>query len=164
MVAAQHYRQRAGFQDLANAELNIGVALHRVGVHDICIADIDDGDRATRQIGDVVLVVIGAAMAEGEQGGGLTDRARSEAGAGAPLGAAVEGRTEDRDIRVDSVPVGLVEILAEGTDADERQVQTPGFIRIAGHVPSSTSVRSVPNADTFKSIYDCMFTCALFNE
>ena len=141
MVAAQHHRQRAGFQDLAHAELDIGMALHRVGMHDVGIADIDDGDVAARQVGDVVLMVVGAAMAEGEQGGGFADGARSEAGAGAPLGAAVEGCAKDRDIRVDGVPVRLVGIFAEGADADKRQVQTSGLVRIAGHVPSSKGAK-----------------------
>ncbi|MCY1244097.1 hypothetical protein D9M72_571510 [compost metagenome] len=110
------------------------MALHRICVHDVGIADIDDGDLAARKIGDVVLVVIGAAMTEGEEGGGFADRARPEAGAGAPLGAAVEGGAEDRHVGVDRVPVRLVGIFAEGADADKRQVQSSGFIGIAGHV------------------------------
>ena len=133
MVAAQHHRQRTGLKDLAHPEFNVRVALHRVGVHDIGVADVDDGDLAARKIGDVVLVVVGAAMAEGEQRGGLADGARPETGAGTPLGAAVEGRAEDRDIGVDGVPIRLVGVFAEGADADEWQVQAAGLIGIAGH-------------------------------
>jgi hypothetical protein len=71
-----------------------------VGMDDVGIADVDDADLGP-QIGHVVLVVIGPGMAEGEQGRGLADRPRAEAGAGAELGAEVEGRAQDRDIGVD---------------------------------------------------------------
>ena len=42
MVAADHHRHRAGGEDGAHPGLDIRVALHRVGMHDVGIADIDD--------------------------------------------------------------------------------------------------------------------------
>ena len=104
----------------------------RVGVDDVGIADVDDA-RRRRQVDDVVLVVVGAGVAEGEQRRGLADGARAEAGAGAPLGAEVEGRAEHGDVGVDGVPVELKRVLAEGRDADEGQVQ-PAVVVGVGHV------------------------------
>ena len=69
-------------------------------------------------------------MAEGEQGGGLPDAARTEARAGPELGAEIERRAKHRDIRLDGVPVRLVGILAEGADADERKVEAARFVSV----------------------------------
>ena len=44
MIAAEHDRQGAGRQDLAHAEFDVGVALDRVGVDDVGIADVDHAD------------------------------------------------------------------------------------------------------------------------
>ena len=77
-----------------------------VGVDDVGVADVDDAD-AFGQVDHVVLVVVGAAMAEGEERGGLADDRGPEAGARAPLRAEVEGRAHDRDVGVDGVPVRL---------------------------------------------------------
>ena len=82
MVAPQHHRQGACVQNGAHAGLDIGMALFGIGVNDIGVADIDDGDIRT-QIGAVILMVIGAAMAEGKERGRLADRPWPEPGAGA---------------------------------------------------------------------------------
>ena len=84
--------------------IGVRMALHGVGVDDVGIADIDDPHLVARQIDLVVLVVVGAVMAEGEQGRGLADGARSEARAGAVLRPHVERHAEHRDIGVDVVP------------------------------------------------------------
>ena len=63
MVAAKHDRQGAGCQDLGDAMGDVGVAGRRIGVDDIGVADVDDDDLAGRQIGDIVLVIVGPCMA-----------------------------------------------------------------------------------------------------
>ena len=84
VVAAEHDRQRAGFEDRANAVRDVGVAGGRIGVDDVGVADVDDPDFRS-EVGGVILVVVGAAMAEREQGRGLADRPRTEPGARPPL-------------------------------------------------------------------------------
>ena len=118
MVAADHHRERAGVEDGADAGGDVGVASHGVGMDDVGVADVDDPHRLGKVDG-VVLVVIGAGMAEGEERRGLAHRARAEAGAGAELRAEVEGGAEHRDVGIDGGPVLDVGALAEGRDADE---------------------------------------------
>ena len=64
VIATEHDRQRAGLQYFADAIFDISVAIDRIGVNDVRIADIDDPDGARRQVGDIILVVVGAGMAE----------------------------------------------------------------------------------------------------
>jgi hypothetical protein len=45
----------------------------------------------------------------------------------------VEGRAEDRDIGVDRVPIETRRLLAEGTEADEGQIETPALITVLCH-------------------------------
>ena len=87
----------------ADAGRDVGVASHGVGVDDVGIADIDDPHRLG-QVHRVVLVVVGAGMAEGEERRGLAHRAGAEARAGAELRAEVEGCAEHRDVGVDGGP------------------------------------------------------------
>ena len=131
MVAAEHNGKRARFEDAAHAGLDVGMAVQRVGMNDVGVAEVDDAD--ILEVGDVVLVVVSAGVAEGEPRRGLADGARPEPGAGPPLRAEVEGRTEDRDIGVDAVPIGLVGALAEGCDADERQVESSRVVAVGRH-------------------------------
>ena len=42
MIAADHHRQRAGFQDRLDARTDIGMAFGSVSVDDVGVADIDD--------------------------------------------------------------------------------------------------------------------------
>ena len=137
MIAAEHDRQGARREHLANAEFDVGEALDGIGVNDVRVPDIDDPHPVGRQVGDVVLEVVGAGVAEGEQGRGLADRARAETGAGAVLGAHVEGRAEHRDLGVDPVPVEAGRLLGEGAMADEGKVQAAFLIASLGHVGSS---------------------------
>ena len=131
VVAAEHHGQRAGLQNRTHTLLDIGMAVQRVGMNDVGVAEVDDAD--ILEVGDVVLVVVSAGVAEGEQRRGLADGPRPEACAGPPLRAEVEGRTEDRDIGVDAVPIGLVGALAEGCDADERQVESSRVVAVGRH-------------------------------
>src|ERR1700743_732134 len=103
MVAAEDDGQGTGGEDFADAVLDVGVAFFGVGMHDVGIADVDDA--AIGEIGCVVFMVVGAGMAEGEEGGGFADGAGAETGAGAPLRAAVERGAEDGDIGVYLRPV-----------------------------------------------------------
>ena len=73
MVAAQDHRHGAALEDLADRRLRVAVAGGGVGMHDVGVAHIDDPDLVGGQIDRVVLVVVGAAMAEREQGRGLAD-------------------------------------------------------------------------------------------
>jgi hypothetical protein len=124
VVAADHHREGSRREDGAHAGRDVGVALRGVGVDDVGVADVDDADIAG-EIGRVVLVVVGAGVAEGEERRGLADRARAEAGAGAVLGAEVEGGAEDGDVGVEGGPVLDVGPLAEGRDADEGGFRRP---------------------------------------
>ena len=87
-------------------------------MHHVGVADVDQSHLVDRHVGDVVLEVVGPAVAEGEQRRGLADRPRPEARAGAVLRAHVEGRAEHGDVGLDAVPVELDRLLAEGAVAD----------------------------------------------
>src|SRR5438067_1912567 len=63
MVASDNDRQRPSVKDSRDALTNVGVALYRVGMHDVGVADIDHAD-VRPEIDAVVLVVVGAGMAE----------------------------------------------------------------------------------------------------
>ena len=106
------------------------MALQRVGMHDIGIADIDDPHLGGIEIGDVVFEIIGACMAEGKQGRGLADGPRSHACAGSPLCAKVERRAEDRRIGVDTVPILDIGVFSKGADPHKRQVQPSAVISV----------------------------------
>jgi hypothetical protein len=143
VVAAEHHRQGARLEDLANAELDIVVALVGIGVNHVSVADVDHAHFVDRQVGDVVLEVVGPVVAEGKEGRGLADRARPEARAGAVLGAHVEGRAEDRDVGVDRVPVETGRLLAEGTMTNEGQIEAPALVSVLCHgTPCLSGVRS----------------------
>src|SRR5689334_12289195 len=79
MIAAQHHRKRATLEQFPHSLLGIGVALGGVGMNDIGITDIDDAHLVERKIGNIVLMVISAAMAEGEERRGFADGAGSKA-------------------------------------------------------------------------------------
>ena len=132
MVAPDHHRKGARLQDRAHARLDVGVAPFGVGMDDVGVADIDDTDGGT-EVGAVVLVVIGAGMAEGKERGCLAHRAGTEPGTGAELGAEVERSPEDRGVGLDLRPVLDIGPLAEGRDADERQVEAPAFVSVSCH-------------------------------
>ena len=104
MIAAQNDRQRLGSQCLADGIFDIGVAFFGVGMNDIRIAHIHDSHSAG-QIDDIVLMVVGAGMAEGKQGGCFPDTARAEPCSGAVLGAEIKGRADDGNIGINRVPV-----------------------------------------------------------
>jgi hypothetical protein len=108
-------------------------------VHDVGIADINDADLVGRQIDRVVLVVVGAAMSEGEQGRGLADAARAEAGAGAILRAHIVGHAKHGDVRLQRLPVQARWPLAEHAVADERQIQAAALIGMHPRFPSLCS-------------------------
>ena len=91
----------------------------------IGVADIDDADVAAGKVDEVVLRIV-CAVADCEELGGVPEALRSEARAGADLGAEIERRAHDRDIGLDGVPVRLMRLLHEGVDADERQVEPGG--------------------------------------
>ena len=64
---------------LRTASSGVAVAGGGVGVDDVGVADVDDAHLVHRQVDRIVLVVVGAAVAEREQRRGLADRARAEA-------------------------------------------------------------------------------------
>ena len=135
MVAAEDHRQRAALEDLADRRLGVAVAGGGVGMDDVGIADIDDPDLVHRQIDRVVLVVVGAAMAEGEQGRGLADAARAEAGPGPVLGAHVVGHAEHGDVGVERVPVEAGRPLAERAVPDEGQIEAAALVGMHRRLP-----------------------------
>ncbi len=77
-------RGRPGGEDGADAGFDVGVGGFGVGVDD-CRHRRCRGSHAI-QVSDVVFVVIGPGVAEGKEGGGLTDATRAEAGPGAEMG------------------------------------------------------------------------------
>jgi hypothetical protein len=64
VVATQNDRNRNRLKNLTNSFFDIGVALFGIGVDNIGIANI--GDPATGKIGYIILMVMGACMAESE--------------------------------------------------------------------------------------------------
>ena len=130
MIAAQDHRDGAGLQDLAHAEFDIGVALLRVRMDDVRIAQIDNPRRLRRQIGDVVLMIVSTAVTEGEKGRRFPDAAWAETGTRAELGAEIERCSKHGDIRLDGIPVRLVGVFAEGCDADEWQIEAARFVSV----------------------------------
>ena len=142
VVAADHHREGAGVEDGPDAVGDVGVAAHGVGVDDVGVADVDDPHRR-RQVRRVVLVVVGAGMAEGEERRGLAHRARAEAGTGAELRAEVEWGAEDRDVGVDGGPVLHVGALAEGRDSDEGEVQPAAVVGMITHLALSSSAPAI---------------------
>ena len=135
VVAAERHRERPALQDLAHRSFRVAVARGGVGVDDVGVADIDDPHRVGGQIDGVVLVVVGPAMAEREQRGGLADGARAEAGAGAELRAHVVGHAEHRHIGLERIPVEAGRPLAEGAVADEGQIEAAAARRNACRAP-----------------------------
>ena len=131
MIAADHHRQRAGFQDRLDARTDIGMAFGSVSVDDVGVANVNDPHRL-RQVGAIIFVVIGPGMAKAEQGRCLAHGAGAKAGTGAELGAEVEGRAENGHIGGDGRPVADIGAFAEGRDADEGQVQAAGVIAVGG--------------------------------
>lgn len=57
MVAAQDDGECARRQDFLHPMLDIGVALDRIGVDDVGVANVDDAD-ITAEIGGIVLVIV----------------------------------------------------------------------------------------------------------
>ena len=130
VIAAKDDRQRLALENLADGELGVAVARDGIRVNDIGVADIDDPHLVHRQIDRVVLVVVGAAMAEGEERRGLADRARTEAGAGAILRSHVVGHAKHRDVGVERVPVEAGRPLAECAMPDKRKIETAALVRM----------------------------------
>ena len=62
MIAPQNHGQSACLQNFAHAIFYGVVALDRVGVNDIGIANIDHAHLINRQIGDVIFKIVCAAM------------------------------------------------------------------------------------------------------
>src|SRR5579885_2262204 len=134
MVAAENDGKRPGFQDLADGKARILVALRRVGMDDVGIAEIDDAQLVARQVEGVV---ISAAVSEGEERRRLADGARPEARARAVLRPLIVRDAEDRGIGSDIVPIGADRLLAEGAMADEGQIEPTLFITMHSHCRSS---------------------------
>ena len=113
MIAADDHGQGGCVQCCAHACLDIGMAGFGVGVDDVGVAHVDDVHLA-RQIGRVVLMVIGACMAKTEQRRCFAHPARAKACAAAKLRARIKRRAKDRHISVQLAPVALIRALAKG--------------------------------------------------
>ncbi len=87
-----------------HARLDIGVALHRIGMHDIGVADIDD-PHVAGQVGHVVLVVIAPGMADAEQRRRLAHVPWPESCPRPPSRAETERRADNGGIVLDRGPV-----------------------------------------------------------
>ena len=144
MIPAQQHRQRPRRERRAHRALDAGMALGGVGVDDVGIAHVDH--LHPFEIGDVVLVIIRAGMAEGEERRGLADRPRPEARPRAPLGAHVERRTEHRHIGAKLRPVGADGALGKAADAHERKIEPSGIVSVRAHplAPLTARVSSGP--------------------
>ena len=140
MVAAQDDRHRAGGEDGAHPGLDIGMALHRVGMDDVGIADIDDAHLVSLQIGDVILMVIGAGMAE-ENRVEASRMPRGPKRAPARNCVPKSRRAKDGEIGVDGAPVRLIVIFAEAAQPDEGKIQPPAFISMFAHRPAPPLAR-----------------------
>lgn len=106
-------------------------------------AGIDEADRS-RQISGIVFMDIGAGMTDREERACLAYRAWSETRAGSKLRAGVEGGTENRGLGRYRAPFVHMRPLAEGSDAHEKQVESPRFIPVSGHdtlFPAAPSAR-----------------------
>ena len=134
MIATNNDRQRTGFQNCANPCLNVCVALDGIRMNDIGITHIDELKLAFRQIGDVVLMVIGTGMTEREKRGGFTYAARALPRTGPPLCAEVERRTQYGDIGIECRPILLIGPFAECADTNKREIEPPALISMLGHV------------------------------
>ncbi len=132
MVTANGDGQGTRRQYSAHAYLDIGMAACGVGVDDVGVANIDNA-HVRAQIGGVILVIIGARMAKGEQGRSLAHRPWPEPRAGSPLGAEIIRCAKDGDIGVDRAPILDIGFLGKGRDADEGQVQASAFISVCAH-------------------------------
>ena len=166
VVPPEHDRQRARVEDAAHGGLDVGVAADRIGMDDVGVAEVHDAHAV--EVGDVVLVVVGAGVPEGEQGRGLADGARPEPGAGArlasrgrgggpgagpppgpapPLRAEVVGRAPHRAIGVDAAPVRHVGALPERRDPDEGQVEAPRLVSVSRHFPHPSATPAIMHRD-----------------
>ena len=135
MITADGDGQGTCVQNGAHPGFDIGVAGFGIGMHDIGIADVYNGD-IRPQIDRVILMVIGARMAEGEQSRGLAHRARAKAGTGAELRAEIERRAKNGGIGPDRAPILHIGAFAKGGDADKGKVQASGFVGMRHAVSS----------------------------
>ena len=142
MVAAEHQRQRATLEDLAHRRFGVAVAGGGIGVHDVRIADVDDAHLVHRQVDGVVLMVVGAAMPEGEERRRLADRPRPETRACAVLGAHVVGNAKHGDVGVDAIPIEHRRPLAEGAVAHERQIETALLVGMHSTPPGLLGIKA----------------------
>jgi len=131
VIAAKHDGQRTCRENFSHAQFDVGVTLHCVGVDDVGIADIHHAN--CLQVSDVILMVIGAGVAEGEKRGGFADGAGPEAGAGTPLRAKIVRSAHDRDVGCDIVPVQRDRRFTEGADPYKRQIKPSRLVSMARH-------------------------------
>ena len=132
VIAAYDHGEGARGEGGAHACLDIGVALVRVCVDDIGIAHVHDAHIAC-EVGCVILVVICACVAKGEERGGFAHGAGAEARARAVLCARIKGRAEHGDIGLKRAPVGGVGALGEGGDPDEGEIEAACVVAVLGH-------------------------------
>ena len=140
MVAAEDQRQRPPLQDLAHRQLGVAMAGGGVGVHHVGVADVDDPDLVGGEIDRVVLMVVGPAVAEREQGRCLADRPRTEPGAGAVLRPHVVRYAQDRHVGIERVPLEAGRPLAESAVPDERQIEASALVGMHGGLRSRSQL------------------------
>ncbi len=109
---------------------------------DVGVADVDDPHLVHRQVDRIVLVVVGAAMAEREERGRLADAARPEARTGAVLRAHVERHAEHRDIGIERVPVEARRAFAERAVPDKRKIETTLLIGMHSTLPTGPTLKT----------------------
>jgi hypothetical protein len=119
MITAQNYWQGAARQYFSHRSFGIDMGLDGISMNDVGIADVGDSHLVARKILDIVLMIIGAAMAERKQRRGFSDGTRSEVGASAILAAHIEGNAKDGSVDVDRVPIRANRPFPEATVADE---------------------------------------------
>jgi hypothetical protein len=102
-------------------------------MHNVGIDEANDPDSVEWQIGGVVLVIVCPAMSEGGERRGLTDCARSEAGAGRYCVPISFGIPRMVTLRVDCIPIEAGWPLPERCVPDEGEFQSAAFITVFGH-------------------------------
>ena len=106
VVAAEHDRHGALFEELAHRILDVGVALGLIRMDDVGVTHVNHPYLVFGEIHGVVFVIVGTGVPEREQRRRFADAPGAEARTWAPLCAHVVRRTEYCNVGINVIPVG----------------------------------------------------------